>query len=80
MSNFRRPSSTSGTGDIRCPYFVAHNDGEIVCEGLIEGCRSCMRFRKPEGKTFHQETFCENQFQRCEMYLSIQHWKWPEED
>ena len=79
MCKERRPSSTSGTGDIRCPFFVAHSDGEIVCEGLIEGCRSCMRFREAERKAFHQETFCENQYKRCEMYLSIQHWKWPEE-
>ena len=79
MSNFTRPSSTAGTGDIRCPYFVAHNDREIVCEGLIDGCRSCMRFRKPGCKTFHQQTYCENQYKRCEMFLAIQHFKWPEE-
>lgn len=79
MCKDRRPSSTSGTGDIKCPFFVAHNDGEIVCEGLIEDCRCIMRFRQQEKKTFHQETFCEDQYKRCEMYISIQHWKWPEE-
>ena len=80
MSNFRRPSSTAGTGDIKCPYFVAHSDTEIVCEGLIDRCRAAMRFRDPDDKKFHKETFCENQYKRCEMYISTDHWKYWEED
>ena len=80
MSNFRRPSSTAGTGDIRCPFFVAHSDREIVCEGLIDRCRSCMRFRDPNDKSFQQETFCEKEYKRCEMYQSIMHWKWDEDE
>ena len=79
MSESRRPSSTAGTGDIRCPFFVAHNEYEIVCEGMIDGCRSCMRFRETAGKKFHQETYCEQKYKRCEMYLSIMHWKWTDE-
>ena len=79
MSNIRRPSSTAGSGDIRCPFFVAHNCTEIVCEGLIEGCRSCMRFKESGRKAFHQATYCEQEYKRCEMYLSIRHWKWPDE-
>ena len=79
MSESRRPSSTAGTGDIKCPFFVAHNDSEIVCEGMIDGCRSCMRFRETTRKKFHQETYCEKEYTRCEMYCSILHWKWPED-
>ena len=79
MSEKRRPSSTSGSGDIRCPFFVAHNDNEIVCEGLIDGCRTCLRFKRTDAKRFHQETFCENQYKRCELYCSVRHWQWPED-
>ena len=79
MTKQRRPSATAGTGDICCPFFVAHSAGEIVCEGLIEGCRSCMRFKKPDRKIFHQKTYCEKEYKRCEMFLSIRHWKWPED-
>lgn len=78
MSESRRPSSTAGTGDIRCPFFVAHNEQEIVCEGMIDGCRSCLRFRETAGKKFHQETYCEKEYKRCEMFLSIQHWRWDD--
>ena len=78
MSESRRPSSTAGTGDIRCPFFVAHNEQEIVCEGIIDGCRSCLRFRETAGKKFHQETYCEKEYKRCEMFLSIMHWKWDD--
>jgi hypothetical protein len=79
VSESRRPSSTAGSGDIRCPFFVAHSDREIVCEGMLDGCRSCLRFMNPKDKRFHQETYCEQGFRRCEMYISIRHWKWPEE-
>ena len=79
MCESRRTSSTAGTGDIRCPFFVAHNDYQIVCEGLIDSCRSVMRFRNTAGKKFHQETYCEKEYERCEMYLSIMHWRWTDE-
>lgn len=75
----RRLSSTTGTKNIVCPFFVAHHDWDIVCEGMIEGCNNCLKFKESAQKKFHQETFCENQYKRCEMYLSIMHWKWPEE-
>lgn len=75
----RRPSSTAGTGDIRCPFFVAHGMQDIVCEGMIDGCRNCLKFEDARKKKFHQETYCENGYKRCEMYLSIQHWKYWEE-
>ena len=78
MCENRRPSSTAGTGDIRCPFFVAHSEQEIVCEGMIEGCRSCLRFRETAGKKFHQDTYCEKEYKRCEMFLSIQHWRWDD--
>ena len=75
----RRPSSTAGTGDIGCPFFVAHGCREIVCEGMIDGCRSCLKFESEKQKGFHQETYCENGYERCEMYLSIKHWKYWDE-
>ena len=79
MTKKRRVSSTTGTKLMRCPFFVAHSENEVVCEGLIDGCRSCMRWKKPGDKAFHQRTFCEKEYTRCEMYCSIVHWKWPEE-
>ena len=79
MTKQRRPSSTTGTKKIMCPFFVAHSESEIVCEGMIEGCRSCMKFKKPDRKKFHQTIYCEKEYKRCEMYCSIMHWKWPEE-
>ncbi len=75
----RRPSSTTGTGDIRCPFFVAHGAQEIICEGIIDGCRNCLKFEDRDKKEFHQHNYCEGQYKRCEMHLSIQHWKYWEE-
>ena len=79
MSERDRISTTANTGDIACPFFIAHGKKDIVCEGIIDGTRMCCAFADPEGKTWHQKNYCEKHYKRCEMYCSIQHWKWPED-
>lgn len=74
-----RISSTSDTGNICCPFFVAHGKQEIVCEGVIDKTQNMIRFNSEKEKRFHQETYCENNYQRCEICCSIKHWKWPDE-
>lgn len=74
-----RISSTAGTGNIQCPFFVAHGKTEILCEGIVEGTKICTKFPDPERKAFHQMTYCEKEFRRCELCCSIRHWQWPEE-
>lgn len=78
MCDENKLSSTARTSYITCPYFVAHGKTEIMCEGIIDGCRSSLKFEKAEGKEFHLRTYCECQYKRCEQYLSITHFKWPE--
>ena len=80
MSERERISSTADTGDIKCPFFVAHGKKDIMCEGMIDGCRMISSFTDAEDKKFHQENYCENNFRRCEMYCSIMHWKWTEDE
>ena len=77
----RNASSTTGTRDIKCPFFVAHGKNEIVCESVIPGANyCCTRFKDAEEKKFHQDTYCEEGYKRCEKYISIMHWKWPEDE
>ena len=73
-------SSTQDTALLVCPFFVAHGDMEIKCEGLIDRTCTKISFTNKADKKFHQLTYCENQYKRCEMYCSILHWKWPEEE
>lgn len=75
----KRISTTSGTGAIGCPYFVAHGNRDIMCEGIIEGSRTVTKFRSAEEKTFHQETFCEKCWKKCEIYASVKHFRWDDE-
>ena len=75
-----RISTTSDTGNICCPFFVAHGKTVVICEGLIDGTRMCCEFKEPKSKTWHQENYCEKNYKRCEMYCSIQHWKWPDDE
>lgn len=37
-------TSTSGTDDVWCPFFVAHGKNEIVCEGCMRGTKNVLRF------------------------------------
>lgn len=74
-----RISSTSGTGDIVCPFFIAHGRTEIQCEGLIPGSKMRVEFAEEQDKGWHQENYCEKCYQRCEIYCSIQHWRWEDE-
>lgn len=74
-----RVSSTAGTGDIRCPFFVAHGGREIMCEGIIPGARNSLKFETLALKENQQHCYCECNYSRCEMYLAIMHFKWPEE-
>lgn len=75
-----RISTTSDTGNICCPFFVAHGKTVVICEGLIDGTRMCCEFKEPKSKTWHQENYCEKNYTRCEIYCSIMHWKWNEEE
>ena len=79
MSERNRISSTANTGNICCPFFVAHGKKEIVCEGMIEGCKICNVFEDAEEKSWHQANYCEKGYKKCEMYCSIQHWRWDDE-
>ena len=75
----RRFSATAGTGGICCPFFVAHGKNEILCEGIVPGSRSCVMWRNANEREFHERTYCENQYRRCEQYCSIMHWRWEED-
>lgn len=77
----RNTSATTGTRDIVCPFFVAHGATEIVCEAVIPGAKcACTRFKDEEKKKFHLKTYCEKRYDRCEKYISIMHWRWPEDE
>ena len=80
MSEKGRVSTTSNTGDIGCPFFVAHGKKEIVCEGMIDGTKTWVQFNDAEKKSWHQATYCEGRYQSCEICCSIRHWKWTDEE
>ena len=79
MSENRRPSSTTGTGEIRCPYFVAHGNMEIICEGIVDGTRTVTKFPGPEERKFHQNVFCEKCYKKCEIAAAVEHFRWAED-
>jgi hypothetical protein len=80
MSERDRFSTTANTSYICCPFFVAHSKNEIMCEGLIDGTKQICAFKNQEEKTWHKKNYCEKGYTRCEVYCSIKHWQWPEEE
>ena len=74
-----RISTTANTGNIGCPFFIAHGRKDIRCEGLLPGSRICTEFEEEDEKAWHQLNYCEKCYKRCEIYCSIQHWKWEDE-
>ena len=79
MKAKKRSITTSGERYILCPLFRAHGATEIMCEGVVPETNSCIRFRNSAEKEWHRKTYCECKYKKCEQYLSVIHWQWPEE-
>ncbi len=72
-------STTQGTEDILCPFFLAHGVREIHCEAYEEQCRSIMRYRCSENKREHMKTYCKGRYAYCEHYRGLMREKYDEE-
>ena len=72
----RNMSSTTGTRDIQCPYFVAHSKTEIKCQGDLPDAGTIHRFKTERDKTIQQEVFCEKYFRKCPHFINIERWGW----
>lgn len=66
--------ATSGrTGDVRCPFYKAHQDLSITCESLIPHA-VCTRtsFKNKPDFDFHLLNYCcDEDFKWCEVYQAI---------
>ena len=69
-------STTSGTGDILCPYFVAHSREQIICEGDIPDCRCSLLFKDEADKAQQQKLFCESNYKMCPHYFNVCRFDW----
>lgn len=68
-----------GSDDIKCPYWHAHNNREILCESHIPDSRIVFKFDSDKKKKIQQRIFCEGCYERCEHYITVTHFKWPED-
>ena len=68
---------------VRCPFFVRYGEKDdarsITCEGDVPDTRSKIIFESMTKRDFQRLTYCENQYTRCEHYLSVIHHRWPDE-
>ena len=73
-------STTSGTRDVLCPFFLAHGVREIHCEAYEDRCRCVMRYRVPANKDEHMRIYCCGNYKYCEHYLGLMRHKYDEEE
>ena len=71
--------SGRGSDDIRCPYFHAHSGREIKCESHVPDSRIVIRFDSEKTKSQQQHIYCEGNYKRCEHYIAVTHFRWPDE-
>lgn len=56
---------------IRCPFFRGHTSRDIGCEGLSEETSIRLIFPGKSARDRHEEIFCINRFENCELYRAI---------
>lgn len=57
----------------QCPLFKTFFGQEICCKGFIPDCANCLRFEDAEIAAWHHETYCGENFTRCEIYIAYKH-------
>lgn len=58
----------------KCPFFLADNakHKRIICEGITDDCTVQLSFgRKPEARTQHKKIFCDDAYEKCEIYQML---------
>ena len=69
-----------GSDDIICPFFQAHSEKAILCEGHIPDTKTEIKFKTKGEKNKQQEVYCEGIYKKCEHYIAVMHFRWPEDD
>lgn len=54
-----------------CPYFKGGSRREIKCEGITDGCITCLQFTFGEERNRHRSIFCNARYQNCEIYRML---------
>lgn len=73
-------SSTSGTGEVRCPFFKGHGRNEIVCEGLVDRSSIILRYQSTGDKEMQSTLYCKGLYSYCEIYNMLMRAKYDEGD
>lgn len=74
-----RLSCTTGTGDIQCPFFNAHNHRAIQCVDIYPGAKNITtNFMDDQEKEFQMDTYCRAEYRKCWLYDMAMKLNWDE--
>lgn len=57
----------------KCPFFLGADTLNIKCEGLIDKSAIVSLFQKKAEKVEHKTTFCDENYEDCILYKSLDH-------
>jgi hypothetical protein len=55
----------------QCPFWRELRGQRVGCEGLTDHCRIILCFDAPETKQQHEEVFCCEHYDYCEIYNAV---------
>lgn len=73
-------SATSGTGEVKCPFFKGHGRYELVCEGLVDKSSIILRYQQISDKEMQSTLYCKGLYSYCEIYNMLMRAKYDEGD
>lgn len=72
--------SCGNSGAAGCPFYLARNDHEIHCEGVIPDSKIISRFTTRTACKMQLHIYCCEHYPSCEIYRMLMSEKYPEDD
>ena len=64
--------------DVKCPFYKKSDNNQIICEGMTDDSTIHMCFSCTKSKNNHSKVFCENHYDKCEIYRAVMESKYNE--
>lgn len=75
----RRGYGNTNGENIVCPLFKSNTENEIRCESHVPECQvTVLKYRDRRKCEKQRRIYCQENWKRCEHYLSWLHMKWED--
>jgi len=76
-----RPEYGNVDGEaILCPFYKSFTNNEIRCASHVPDASAIIiKYRRADACETQRKVFCEGCYKRCEHYIAIKHFRWPDD-